>query len=219
MIGFEYGYNPGAIAAVIWEAQYGDFINGAQVMIDSSSCRRAEVGAASVAGAAPPAAPEGRGRITQRQAERFLQLPRSDMRVANCTTAAQYFICCAVRRAAHRRSVAAHRAHTEELLRHPLVGRRRRTWPRRFRMVIQTRTRSAGSMTCGVLVCTGKVYTDLVAAEQRAVGAMSHLPARTAVSVPMRDLRASSTPIRTPTRSSGSRKNPRTWAWESSGQH
>ena len=94
-IGFEYGYNiqePSRL--VIWEAQYGDFINGAQVMIDEFI-----VSARGKWGLRPslvlllPHAHEGQGPDhASARPERFLQLAADiNIRVANCTTAAQYF--------------------------------------------------------------------------------------------------------------------------------
>ena len=95
VVGFEYGYNiqePSRL--VIWEAQYGDFINGAQVMIDEFI-----VSARGKWGLRPslvlllPHAHEGQGPDhASARPERFLQLAADiNMRVANCTTAAQYF--------------------------------------------------------------------------------------------------------------------------------
>ena len=95
VIGFEYGYNiqePSRL--VIWEAQYGDFINGAQVMIDEFI-----VSARGKWGLRPslvlllPHAHEGQGPDhASARPERFLQLAADiNIRVANCTTAAQFF--------------------------------------------------------------------------------------------------------------------------------
>src|SRR3954464_7452111 len=95
VLGFEYGYNiqePSRL--VIWEAQYGDFINGAQVMVDEFL-----VSARSKWGTKPslvlllPHAHEGQGPDhASARPERFLQLAAdTNIRVANCTTAAQFF--------------------------------------------------------------------------------------------------------------------------------
>ena len=119
VIGFEYGYNiqePSRL--VIWEAQYGDFINGAQVMIDEFI-----VSARGKWGLRPslvlllPHAHEGQGPDhASARPERFLQLAAdTNIRVANCTTAAQFFHL--LRRQAAlltRRPAAAGRADAEE---------------------------------------------------------------------------------------------------------
>ena len=127
VVGFEYGYNiqePSRL--VIWEAQYGDFINGAQVMIDEFI-----VSARGKWGQRPslvlllPHAHEGQGPDhASARPERFLQLAADiNIRIANCTTAAQYFHL--LRRQAallHRRSAAAGRADAEEPAAAPAGG-------------------------------------------------------------------------------------------------
>ncbi len=198
VIGFEYGYNiqePGRL--VIWEAQYGDFINGAQVMIDEFL-----VSARGKWGLRPslvlllPHAHEGQGPDhASARPERFLQIAADlNMRVANCTTAGQYFHLL-------RRQAALLRVDPlplivltpKSLLRHPLVASAPRELAEgRFRMVIPDEEATARADDVRrVLVCSGKVYTDLVAAEQRktrpevAVCRLEQL-----YPVPMRDLRA-----------------------------
>jgi 2-oxoglutarate dehydrogenase E1 component len=94
-IGFEYGYSiQAADRLVIWEAQYGDFINGAQVMLDEFVlAARAKWGQEPSLVMLLPHGYEGQGpdHVSARP-ERFLQLAADiNMRVANCTTAAQYF--------------------------------------------------------------------------------------------------------------------------------
>jgi 2-oxoglutarate dehydrogenase E1 component len=94
-VGFEYGYNVQAPERlVIWEAQYGDFINGAQVMLDEFVLSaRAKWGQEPSMVFLLPHAHEGQGPDhASARPERFLQLAADiNMRVVNCTTAAQYF--------------------------------------------------------------------------------------------------------------------------------
>ncbi|HSL23177.1 MAG TPA: 2-oxoglutarate dehydrogenase E1 component [Vicinamibacterales bacterium] len=95
VLGFEYGYNiqtPSRL--VIWEAQYGDFVNGAQVIIDEFivSARAKWTFEPSLVLLLPHAY-EGQGPDhASARPERFLQLAAdTNMRLANCTTAAQFF--------------------------------------------------------------------------------------------------------------------------------
>lgn len=198
IIGFEYGYNiqePSRL--VIWEAQYGDFINGAQVMIDEFV-----VSARSKWGLRPslvlllPHAHEGQGPDhASARPERFLQLAADiNMRVANCTTAAQYFHL--LRRQAALLTIDPLPLIVltpKSLLRHPMVASAPREFAEgRFRMLIaddEALGRAADIRR--VLVCSGKVYTDLMASEHRkgrpdvAVCRLEQL-----YPVPMRDFRA-----------------------------
>ena len=94
-LGFEYGYSQEAPETlVLWEAQFGDFVNGAQVIIDQFIMSGlAKWGQTSRADAA--AAPRLRGvgpEHSSARLERFLQLAaEGNIRVANPTTPAQYF--------------------------------------------------------------------------------------------------------------------------------
>ena len=130
-VGFEFGYNiqePNRL--VLWEAQYGDFINGAQVVLDEFlTSGRAKWGLTPSLVLLLPHGYEGQGPDhSSARLERFLQ-PAADtnMRIANCTTAAQYFHL--LRRQAlllDDRSAAADRADAEEpaaARRHRLVAR------------------------------------------------------------------------------------------------
>ncbi len=94
-IGFEYGYSvQAAERLVVWEAQYGDFINGAQLMLDEFVLSaRAKWGQEPSLVLLLPHGHEGQGPDhASGRPERFLQLAADiNMRVANCTTAAQFF--------------------------------------------------------------------------------------------------------------------------------
>jgi 2-oxoglutarate dehydrogenase E1 component len=198
VLGFEYGYNvqePSRL--VIWEAQYGDFINGAQVVIDEFL-----VSARGKWGQRPslvlllPHAHEGQGPDhASARPERFLQLAADiNIRVANCTTAAQYFHL--LRRQAALLLVDPLPLVVltpKSLLRHPLVASSPRELAEgRFRMVIQDDEAVARAAAIRrVIVCTGKIYVDLMAAEQRAARTdIAIVRLEQLYPVPMRDLRA-----------------------------
>jgi 2-oxoglutarate dehydrogenase E1 component len=94
-LGFEYGYSlQGRKQMVIWEAQYGDFINAAQPIVDEFIVSgRVKWGLDSALVLLLPHGYEGQGpNHSSGKLERFLQMATSNnLRIANCTTAAQYF--------------------------------------------------------------------------------------------------------------------------------
>jgi 2-oxoglutarate dehydrogenase E1 component len=170
-VGFEYGYSVVAPRAlVLWEAQFGDFVNGAQVVIDQFlSAGRAKWGQLSRLVLLLPHGYEGQGpEHSSGRVERFLQLAaENNIRVANCTTPAQYFHL--LRRQAmlpDRRPLIV--MTPKSLLRHP-----RATSPATelseggFRKVIADDTVNPDDVQ-RVVLCTGKVYYDLLAAREQA---------------------------------------------------
>ena len=198
VLGFDYGYNiqePSRL--VIWEAQYGDFINGAQVMIDEFL-----VSARGKWGSQPslvlllPHGHEGQGPDhASARPERFLQLAADiNIRIANCTTAAQYFHLL-------RRQAALLRVDPlplvvltpKSLLRHGAVASSPRELAEgRFRMVLpDEEALSRASDVRRVLLCSGKVYVDLLASEHRTARPdIAICRVEQLYPVPMRDLRA-----------------------------
>jgi 2-oxoglutarate dehydrogenase E1 component len=175
ILGFEYGYNVQAPdRLVIWEAQYGDFINGAQVIVDEFlTSARIKWGTQPSLVLLLPHAHEGQGPDhASARPERFLQLAADiNMRIANCTTAAQYFHLL-------RRQAALLLTDPlplivltpKSLLRHPLVASTPRELAEgRFRTVIDDEeARGRAADVRRVIVCTGKVYVDLVGSDKRA---------------------------------------------------
>jgi 2-oxoglutarate dehydrogenase E1 component len=173
-IGFELGYNIQEPARlVLWEAQYGDFINGAQVVLDEFvTSGRAKWGLTPSFVLLLPHGYEGQGPDhSSARLERFLQSAAdTNMRVANCTSAAQYFHL--LRRQALLLAtdpLPLVVLTPKSLLRHPRTASTPRDLAEgRFHLVIdddEARAR-AGRITRLVL-CSGKVYVDLVSSDQR----------------------------------------------------
>jgi 2-oxoglutarate dehydrogenase E1 component len=161
VLGFEYGYSldcPDGL--VLWEAQFGDFANAAQVIIDQFIAS-AETKWRRLSGLVLllPHALEGLGpEHSSARLERFLQLAADDnIQVVYPTTPAQYFH--VLRRQALRRWRKPLIVMTpKSLLRHPQsTSSFDDLSAGRFRPVIADRESPY------VLLCTGKVYFDLVA--------------------------------------------------------
>jgi 2-oxoglutarate dehydrogenase E1 component len=176
-VGFEYGYTVGdPEVLVLWEAQFGDFVNGAQVIIDQFlSSARAKWGQSSGLVLLLPHGYEGQGpEHSSARLERFLQLAAErNLRVANCTTSAQYFHLLR-RQAAYLRSDPRPLVvmSPKSLLRHPMASSRLEELSEGgFRPLIpDADAAERPDEITRLLLCSGKVYVDLMAAEARPEG-------------------------------------------------
>ncbi|MFL5896580.1 MAG: multifunctional oxoglutarate decarboxylase/oxoglutarate dehydrogenase thiamine pyrophosphate-binding subunit/dihydrolipoyllysine-residue succinyltransferase subunit [Thermoleophilaceae bacterium] len=172
-LGFEYGYSVQAPEAlVLWEAQFGDFVNGAQVIVDQfMTSGLAKWGLTSRLSLLLPHGYEGSGpEHSSGRLERFLQLcAEGNMRIANCTTPAQYFHL--LRRQA---LVAKQRPLVvmtpKSLLRHPAaVSTVDELANGRFELVLDDPTLPGGrEQVTRLCLCSGKIYYDIVGHEERA---------------------------------------------------
>ena len=174
-IGFEFGYNVQEPARlVVWEAQYGDFINGAQVILDEFvTSGRAKWGLTPSMVFLLPHAYEGQGPDhSSARPERFLQAAADiNLRLVNCTTAAQYFHL--LRRQAallERDPLPLFVLTPKSLLRHPAVASAPAELATgRFHSVLDDEQgRGRAKQIRRVVLCSGKVYVDLVTSESRA---------------------------------------------------
>jgi 2-oxoglutarate dehydrogenase E1 component len=158
---------------VLWEAQYGDFINGAQVMIDEFvTSARAKWGLAPSLVFLLPHGYEGQGPDhSSARPERFLQAAAdTNLRLANCTTAAQYFHL--LRRQALLLAtdpLPLFVLTPKSLLRHPgVVSTPMELAGGRFQPVIDDPEAGARASSIErIVLCSGKVYYDLFASELR----------------------------------------------------
>jgi 2-oxoglutarate dehydrogenase E1 component len=164
-LGFEYGYSQEAPETlVLWEAQFGDFVNGAQVIVDQFiASGLAKWGQTSRLTLLLPHGYEGSGpEHSSARLERFLTLAaEGNLRVANLTTPAQYFHL--IRRQAR---VAKQRPlivmTPKSLLRLPQATNRvEHLSDTRFFPVLGEPRVPVDEVTRLVL-CTGKIYYDLV---------------------------------------------------------
>jgi 2-oxoglutarate dehydrogenase E1 component len=169
-LGFEYGYSVAAPEALVaWEAQFGDFVNGAQVAIDQFIVSGlSKWGQTSRLTLLLPHGYEGNGpEHSSARLERFLQLAaQENIRIANCTNAAQYFHL--LRRQALDPSARPLIVMTPKgLLRLKQAASGLRDFvDGSFRPVISDPTADAANVRRLVL-CSGKLYYDLVGHELR----------------------------------------------------
>jgi 2-oxoglutarate dehydrogenase E1 component len=170
-VGFEYGYSQEAPETlVLWEAQFGDFANSAQVIIDQFIVSGlAKWGQTSRLTLLLPHGYEGSGpEHSSGRVERFLQLAaEGNIRVANCTTPAQYFhLLRRQARIAKQRPLVI--MTPKSLLRLPqATSRIEELAEGRFRPVLAEPGVQNEEVT-RLILCSGKIYYDLVGSATRA---------------------------------------------------
>ena len=184
VLGFEYGYSLAEpMALTVWEAQFGDFANGAQVVFDQflSSGERKWLRMSGLVCLLPHGY-EGQGpEHSSARLERYLQLSAEDnWQVANCTTPANYFHI--LRRQLHRKIRKPLILVTpKSLLRHRRVVSRldemgpdssfhRVLWddadPHKGHVAADALKLRPDAEIRRVVMCTGKVYYDLYDARE-----------------------------------------------------
>ena len=171
VLGFEYGYstvNPKDLT--IWEAQFGDFANGAQIMIDQFVAS-AEAKWLRMSGLMMllPHGYEGQGpEHSSARLERFLQLcAEGNMQVVNCTSPANFFH--VIRRQIHRKFRKPLIVMSpKSLLRHKLVisSMKEMSEGTEFKTVIGEVDQV--SKVKKVVLCSGKLYFELHEARTKA---------------------------------------------------
>ncbi|MGQ0765806.1 MAG: 2-oxoglutarate dehydrogenase E1 component [Gemmatimonadota bacterium] len=170
VLGFEYGFSTAATRSlVLWEAQFGDFVNMAAPVIDQFlAADRAKWGQDSAVVLLLPHGYEGQGpEHSSARLERFLQLcAESNLRVAYPSTAAQYFH--VLRRQAHLPT------------RRPLVLMQPKSMLRlaaasstldqladgRFQAVVEDTSVTSREDVTRLVFCTGKIFYELAAQER-----------------------------------------------------
>jgi 2-oxoglutarate dehydrogenase E1 component len=170
VLGFDYGYSldmPNGLT--IWEAQFGDFLNSAQVIVDqfvvSSEAKWNRVSGLVML---LPHGMEGQGpEHSSGRLERFLNMSvRDNIQVCNLTTPAQLF------HALRRQVLRPYRKpliimSPKSLLRHPLATSSIEDFTSGvFQRIIPDDPRRDPAKVKRVLLCTGKVYYDLLTARE-----------------------------------------------------
>ncbi|MBV9504471.1 MAG: multifunctional oxoglutarate decarboxylase/oxoglutarate dehydrogenase thiamine pyrophosphate-binding subunit/dihydrolipoyllysine-residue succinyltransferase subunit [Acidobacteriia bacterium] len=177
VLGFEFGYSVAdPLTLVIWEAQFGDFANGAQIMIDNFiSAAESKWGQPSGLVMLLPHGYEGQGpEHSSARIERYLNLSaENNWFVANCTTPAQYF---------HLLRRQMYGGYDRRGTRKPLVVFTPKSLLRHPRAVSILRDFTSGGFQeilgddssmadpgriSRVVFCSGKIYYDLLAAREQ----------------------------------------------------
>jgi 2-oxoglutarate dehydrogenase E1 component len=169
-LGFEYGYSatvPNAL--VLWEAQFGDFNNGAQIIIDQFiAAGQAKWGQTARLTLLLPHGYEGMGpEHSSARLERFLQLAaEGNLRVADLSTATNYYHLLR-QQATMPQPVPLVIMTPKSLLRQEAAGARIEDMASgKFQPIIDDPNVKDRNGIERLVLCTGKVYHDLIAHEQ-----------------------------------------------------
>jgi len=173
VLGFEYGYSlADPRCLVLWEAQFGDFANGAEVIIDQFvSAGEAKWLRASGLVLLLPHGFEGQGpEHSSARLERYLQLCAEDnLQVANCTTPANYFhVLRRQMRRGFRKPLVL--MTPKSLLRHKLAVSKAAdfTGDSHFRRIVSDLNPPAEGETQRLVLCSGKLGYELMGARDEA---------------------------------------------------
>jgi 2-oxoglutarate dehydrogenase E1 component len=172
-VGFEYGYAVACQKAlVIWEAQFGDFVNGAQVILDQFiTSSLSKWGQTSRLTLLLPHGYEGNGpEHSSARVERFMQMAaQENVRIVNCTTAAQFFHVLR-RQALHPKARPLVILTPKSLLRlKQSTSKAADLSGGRFQPVLDdpTLTDEERARVQRLVLCTGKIYYDIVGHDAR----------------------------------------------------
>ncbi len=175
VLGFEFGYSVAdPLTLVMWEAQFGDFMNGAQIMIDQFIVTaESKWGQPSGLVLLLPHGYEGQGpEHSSARIERFLVLSaEQNIQVTNCSTPAQYFhlLRRQMRGGADCRGVRKPLVifTPKRMLRHPrATSQFADLTTGGFREVLDDRAVISTGQVSRLVFCTGQIYYDLLAARE-----------------------------------------------------
>ncbi len=182
VMGFEFGYtvaDPDAL--VMWEAQFGDFSNGAQIIVDQFLCAsEAKWKQTSGLVLLLPHGHEGMGpEHSSARPERFLQLcGHMNMQIMNLTTPAQHFHALRRQLLRHFRKPLVMMT-PKSLLRHPSVVSTLEEFDSgSFQEVIDEKALKPvdARKASRLVLCTGKIFYELAEARAKAAGPSAGVP-------------------------------------------
>ncbi len=181
VLGFEFGYSlsePETL--VLWEAQFGDFANGAQIIIDQFiTSGESKWGRASGLVMLLPHGYEGQGpEHSSARLERFLQLCAGEnIQVVNCTTPSNYFH--VLRRQMHRefrkplvimtpKSLLRHKRCMSDISEFSIKSTFHRVLEDdAYKKINNLVTLNKDNKIRKVIICSGKIYYDLIDAREK----------------------------------------------------